>query len=136
MNRRIPALAALFIGYAVACLAAETSIPRPLRGGIDCDQATIALALDLNHHGWVYLMPQPKSPQAAWGNRDGRTTWWIGYWVNEQTKATSLAQPQRDTNGQYVGDGLGGPRWRRGGTPPPPSKIEWLCSRSGGIPPN
>ncbi len=135
MSQRTPAVAALFFVCAAACLAATTSVPPPLRGGIDCDNATIALALELSQQGWVYIMPQPKSPQAAWGNRDGRTTWWIGYWADEQTNATSVAQPKRDTNGRYVGDGLGRPRWRRGGSPPLPTKFEWLCSRSGGIPP-
>jgi hypothetical protein len=136
MPSRKPALAVLFIACAVACLAAATSIPPSLRGGIECDKAAIGLALELNQQGWVYIMPQPKSPQAAWGNHDGRTTWWIGYWVNEGINATSQTQPTVDAKGVYVGDGGGGPHWRRGGSPPPPTKIEWLCSRSGGIPPH
>ena len=129
------ALAALFLVCGLVCAATAAPIPLPLRGGIECDTARIALALELNQQGWVYIMPQPKSPQAAWGNRDGRTTWWIGYWVNERTNATSLSQPTKDAKGIYIGDGGGGPRWRRGGSPPLPTIIEWLCSRSGGIPP-
>ena len=32
-------------------------------------------------------MPQPKSRQAAWGNGDGRTTWFYGFWDNEKPEA-------------------------------------------------
>jgi hypothetical protein len=80
-------------------------------------------------------MPEPKSHQAAWGNHDGRTTWWVGYWVNRRTGATSSSQPKMDSTGEFVGDGNGFRAWRRGGTPRPPSKIEWLCSSYGGMPP-
>jgi hypothetical protein len=74
MTLRTPMLAAFILAYAITSNAARAQISPPLRGGIECDKATIALALDLNRQGWVYVMPQPKSPQAAWGNRDGRTT--------------------------------------------------------------
>ena len=112
------------------------SIPSELRTGtFPCDKATIQTALELKHAGWSYIMPEPKSPQAAWGNSDGRTTWWIGYWINKNNNSTSLSQPQKDSNGQFVGDGKGMRAWRRGGTPKPPTKIEWLCSDYGGIPP-
>jgi hypothetical protein len=80
-------------------------------------------------------MPEPKSRQAAWGNYDGRTTRWVGYWVNGRIGATSSAQPAKNSNGEWVGDGNGYRSWRRGGTPPSPTKIEWLCSSYGGIPP-
>ena len=80
--------------------------------------------------------PEPKSRQAAWGNRDGRTTWWVGYWVNAKTDASSSSQPTFDANGHWVGDGRGFTAWRRGGSPRVPSKVEWLCSVSGRIPPN
>jgi hypothetical protein len=112
------------------------SIPSELRArNFTCDKATIQTAIAIRHAGWTYIMPQPKSPQAAWGNRDGRTTWWIGYWINGKNDATSLTQPIAKADSQWVGDGKGGHIWRRGGSPPPPSKIEWLCSTHGGIPP-
>jgi hypothetical protein len=112
------------------------SIPSELRqGSFSCDRATIEKALALNRAGWVCVMPRPKSPQAAWGNPDGRTTWWVGYWSNEKTRATSLSAPEKDDKGQLVGDGNGGSRWRRGGCPLAPSKIEWLCSKSGRVSP-
>jgi hypothetical protein len=132
------ALLALILG-AVSCTpAADTinSIPPELRSGdFSCDKSTIQTAIELKHAGWTYIMPEPKSPQAAWGNYDGRTTWWVGYWVNGRTGATSSAQPTKNASGEWIGDGNGFRAWRRGGTPPPPSKIEWLCSSYGGIPP-
>ncbi len=109
--------------------------PEVRQFSFSCDKATIEYAVVLRHAGWVYIMPQPKSPQAAWGNRDGRTTWWVGYWLNDKTQATSLTQPAKDDEGVFVGDGSGGRRWRRGGSPLAPTKIEWLCSKAGGIAP-
>src|SRR5436190_24378787 len=78
---------------ALSVFAANPVIPEPLRGGISCDETTLAAASVLAKDGWIYVMPKPKSPQAAWGNRDGRTTWWVGYWTNARTKATSGKQP-------------------------------------------
>ena len=105
-------------------------------GSFSCDQVTAQTALELVHAGWTFIMPEPKSPQAAWGNGDGRTTWWVGYWINAKDNSRSLTQPTKAANGNWVGDGRGGPIWRRGGTPFAPTKIEWLCSKYGGIPPN
>ena len=131
---------ALILGIISVSLAtAETtnSIPPELRkGDFSCDKATIQTALELKHAGWTYIMPEPKSPQAKWGNHDGRTTWWVGYWVNKQNNSTSSTQPKKDANGQLAGDGKGSRSWRRGGSPPTPTKIEWLCSDFGGIPPS
>lgn len=107
--------------------------PPPLRPGIECTDAEIATALALMNQGWEYVMPRPKSPQAMWGNVDGRTTWFVGYWTKKKS-APSRMQPARRADGAYVGDGQGGGGWRRGGSPPPPSRIEWLCSKSGGPP--
>ena len=126
---------AIALVCAFPCSGASSAIPQPLRGGIVCDDATIAVASALSNQGWIYIMPRPKSAQAAWGNRDGRTIWWIGYWSNKKTGAKSLKQPTKNPDGAPGGDGLGGPSWRRGGSPPLPSKIEWLCSQDGGIPP-
>jgi hypothetical protein len=109
-------------------------IPAELRGGIQADSATIQKALEMKKQGWTYVMPEPKSAQAAWGNRDGRTTWWVGYWTNDKTGETSSAEPVLK-DGKYVGDGHGVRVWRRGGSPLPPMKIEWLMSKSGGIKP-
>ena len=99
------------------------------------DQETLQKALELKRAGWTYVMPQPRDARARWGNDDGRTTWWIGYWTNERNQMTSASQPQRNGSGQWVGDGKGIRSWRRGGSPLAPTKIEWLCSRSGGITP-
>jgi len=132
-------LVVLILG-AVSCTpAADTtnSIPPELRSGdFACDKSTIQTAIELKHTGWTYIMPEPKSRQAAWGNYDGRTTWWVGYWVNGRSGATSSAQPTSNSSGEMVGDGNGYRAWRRGGTPSPPTKIEWLCSSYGGIPPH
>ena len=102
-----------------------------LRGGISVSRETYQKALDMRSEGWVYIMPQPKSPQAAWGNGDGRTTWWVGYWVNKKTGETSSKTP-RWRGSRYVGDGQGEQAWRRGGTPRWPTQLEWLLSRGGG----
>ena len=99
------------------------------------DKTTLQTALDLKHAGWTYVMPRPKSPQAAWGNRDGRTTWYVGYWTNLKTGSTGSLQPTADNRGRWLGDGKGLQPWRRGGSPSPPTAIEWLCSTSGGIMP-
>lgn len=100
-----------------------------------CDQATIDKALELKRAGWTYAMPQPRDARARWGNSDDRTTWWVGYWTNERNHTTSASQPQRNASNQWVGDGKGIRTWRRGGSPVAPTKIEWLCSTSGGITP-
>ncbi len=110
-------------------------VPSSLRGGIPADQATISQALEMQKAGWVYTMPEPKSKKAAWGVRDGRTTWWVGHWDNTLTKQTSAATPTR-VDGKWVGDGQGSGGWRRGGSPGAPSKLEWLLSRTGGIKPD
>lgn len=114
---------------------AETTnaIPAQLRQvKIVCDKATIQTAVELHSSGWTYIMPTPKSPQAMWGNRDGRTTWFVGYWKNSKNGSTSSSQPKKNEKGELTGDGAGTPGWRRGGSPPNPTKIEWLCSKSGG----
>jgi hypothetical protein len=99
------------------------------------DRATMELALELKRAGWTYIMPQPKSMQARWGNVDGQTIWWVGYWTNERDDTSSSIQPQKGARGHFIGDGKGSRHWRRGGSPPTPSQIEWLCSESGGTPP-
>jgi hypothetical protein len=68
-------------------------------------------------------MPVPKTKQAAWGKRDGRTTWFVGYRINIKTQSTSSSQPARDDKGQFTGDGNGGPAWRCGGSPLAPMKT-------------
>lgn len=104
-----------------------------LREGITASAAEESLARQLKAAGWEYVMPRPKSPQAAWGNHDGRTTWYSGYWKNSVTKGTSSVQPKEDD--KFKGDGLGSGGWRKGGSPAAPSRMEWLCSTSGGIQP-
>ena len=113
------------------------SIPSSLRGGnIQCNQATIDVALELTQQGWQYVMPEPKSAQAAWGNTDGRTTWFTGYWINKTSQKTSMETPIKNASGSYIGDDRGYRGWRRGGSPAMPTQLEWLCSLSGGVPPN
>jgi|ERR1017187_9453235 hypothetical protein len=129
-------LVAGIISNPLASADTTNSIPPELRkGDFSCDQATIRAAVELKLAGWTYIMPAQKSPQAAWGNHDGRTTWWIGYWVNKQDNATSATQPKKDSSGKLTGDGNGIRSWRRGGSPPTPTKTEWFCSDFGGIPP-
>jgi len=102
-------------------------IPAFLRQGISADRKTIIEAVELYWQGWRYCMPQPKSAQAAWGNYDGRTTWWYGYWLNQKTGAVSQTSPVKRLNGIFYGDNQDlRNKWRNGGSPPPPSKIERL----------
>src|SRR5271157_3879554 len=103
--------------YAPA-VGAPTSPSVQLRfADFSCDKATIKTAVELKRSGWTYIIPEPKSPQAAWGNHDGRTTWCVGYWVNGTTGATSSTQPTKRSDGGWLGDGYGHRTWRRGGTP-------------------
>ena len=112
------------------------SISIELRAGISCDNKTVQTAIELKLDGWVYIMPQPKSLQASWGNPDIRTTWWVGYWTNESKNVSSSILPTNNAAGEFVGDGNGVQSWRHGGSPSTPAAIEWLCSKSGGIPPH
>ncbi len=114
----------------------DNGIPAFLRRGIRVDRETIAAAVELYSQGWKYTMPRPKSKQAAWGNTDGRTTWWNGYWTNERTSSLSMTDPRRRANGIYYGDAQDlRYTWRNGGSPQMPTKLEWLFSESGGVPP-
>lgn len=130
----------LIAPLALALLASQAfaespTIPPELRAGIETTQATIDRALAMQKQGWGYVMPMPKSPQAMWGNTDGRTTWWNGYWINRTTKQYSSTEPALK-EGRYVGDGIDSSGWRRGGSPRRrPTDLEWLLSKSGGIAP-
>jgi len=118
--------------------APEAADPAPVQlrsANFHCDPETLDLALELKRAGWTYVMPKPKGTQARWGNSDGPTTWWVGYWTNERNNTSSSTQPQKGARGHFVGDGKGFRHLRRGESPPAPSQIEWLCSESGGIPP-
>lgn len=87
------------------------------------------VAEELKSQGWSYTMPIPKSDQAEWGNEDGRTTWYYGYWYNQRTHEYSEKVPIRNSSGKFEGDkqNLKG-KWRRGGSPPPPTKVMKLLS--------
>ena len=102
-----------------------------LRPGRDASESDLAAARELLVRGWIYVMPRPKSSKAAWGNRDGRTTWWAGHWRNTSTGRTSMERPSAADD--FRGDGTE-PGWRRGGSPADPTDIQWLCSKSGGPP--
>lgn len=134
MNCRNTVLAMSLVFTATLIFGVESKIPSSLRGGIKVDRETINVALEIQKHGWIYVMPRPKSKKARWGNTDGRTTWWIGYWQNNKMNQYSSTTPKLK-GGVYVGDGKGGYGWRRGGSPRAPTKLEWLLSKSGGIPP-
>jgi hypothetical protein len=131
-RRQLPAETGLVA--APVDLVAPSRADVALRDGFKARPTDIALAQKIRAAGWVYVMPRPKSAKAAWGVRDGRTTWWVGYWANATTGSSSMTQPAED--GGWAGDGRSGDgAWRRGGSPPPPTPIEWLCSNSGGVPP-
>lgn len=111
----------------------ENVIPSFLRQGIKVNVQTLKEAVAIYKQGWRYTMPEPKSRQACWGNYDGRTTWWYGYWYNIKTKKYSKDDLHKQLNGEYKGDNqqMKG-YYRRGGSPSAPTKIQWLLSSSGG----
>lgn len=114
----------------------DNEIPDFLRKGVNADRITLTQATELYLQGWRYKMPQPKSSQAHWGNYDGRTTWWNGYWYNSQNSKFSQTTPKKQNNGLYYGDNQNrNGTWRNGGSPKYPTVIEWLLSSSGGIKP-
>ena len=114
----------------------DNQIPSFLRQGIKVDKHTLVVAVEMYLQGWRYTMPRPKSSQATWGNHDGRTTWWKGYWYNNKTYKYSRGTPKKQSNGYYYGDGQNDKGyWRNGGSPNYPSKIDWLLSSSSGVKP-
>ena len=104
---------------------ADASGPRPVG---DAPAADRALAAELRAAGWTYILPEPKSKAAKWGNTDTRTTWWPGYWKNEKTNVTSVSQPKKPG---FAGDAQDKPKWRDGGSPGPVTWVEWLSSKEG-----
>jgi hypothetical protein len=137
----VPLVVALSACHTVATApkATEPRIPAELRGGIETSQPTIDKALVMQKQGWEYVMPVPESPQAMWGNPDGRTMWWNGYWVNRVSSQYSSMFSSTEPvlkEGRYIGDGLDVSGLRHGGSPRRrPTDIEWLLSKSGGITP-
>jgi hypothetical protein len=114
----------------------DNQIPSFLRQGINVQRATLVTAVEMYLQGWRYTMPRPKSTQASWGNSDGRTTWWYGYWYNNQTGRYSNTTPQKKQGGYYKGDSQNQKgMWRNGGSPRYPSKVDWLLSDGGGVRP-
>jgi len=111
----------------------DNEIPSFLRKGITVKKYILKEAVIMYFQGWRYTMPQPKSNQACWGNYDGRTTWWYGYWYNVKTKKYSSSDLKKQLNGDYKGDmqNMKG-YYRRGGSPARPNKIQWLLSSGGG----
>ncbi|MCE2884624.1 MAG: endonuclease/exonuclease/phosphatase family protein [Planctomycetaceae bacterium] len=111
---------------------AQSGALRAVDGGKQAPAADVAAATKLVAAGWRYVMPEPKSKAAKWGNKDTRTTWWPGYWKNA-SGATSVAQPAEAD--KFAGDGAAKPGWKDGGSPKTPTWVEWLCSESGGVMP-
>ena len=105
---------------------------RAVEGGKQAPATDVATATKLVAAGWRYVMPEPKSKAAKWGNKDTRTTWFPGYWKNA-SGATSVTQPSESE--KFAGDGAAKPAWRDGGSPKTPTWVEWLSSESGGVMP-
>jgi hypothetical protein len=113
----------------------DNEIPPFLRQGIRATRQEIIIAIEIYNQGWRYTMPQPKSSQAAWGNSDGRTTWWYGWWYNEKMGLYSDSTPRKSENGLYLGDNQNNAnRWRNGGSRGRPDIYMYLLSKSGGPP--
>jgi len=104
-----------------------------LRKGISASDVEIKTACEMLSQGWKYTMPRPKSAQAAWGNSDGRTTWYYGYWYNQKTNSYSDKTPVKKNSGMYLGDNQDHSNtWRNGGSPLMPDVYMFLLSDSGG----
>ncbi len=107
-----------------------------LRPGISSSNQEIIIACEMYEQGWTYTMPHPKSPKAAWGVSDGRTTWYNGWWYNSKTGQYSNTTPVKSSNGLYLGDAQNSSgSWRNGGSPRKPDIYMFLLSKNGG-PPN
>lgn len=70
----------------------NNQIPNFLRQGISVNKKTLQKAIEIYLQGWKYTMPIPKSSKAYWGNNDGRTTWYKGYWHNREINILVLLQ--------------------------------------------
>jgi hypothetical protein len=100
-----------------------------IRAKYSASAAELEEAYSLASQGWRYTLPQPKSAQAAWGNYDGRTTWWYGYWKNLKTNKYSQNKPDLSESGVWTGDGQKFEGfYRKGGSPPNPTPIEFILS--------
>jgi hypothetical protein len=108
-------------------------IPDFLRQDVNATPEQITAAIEMYNQGWRYTMPEPKSAKAAWGVRDGRTTWYCSWWKNEKTGAYSSITPRKNEAGEYTGNGTNeSGSWRRGGSPGRPDVYMFLLSSSGG----
>jgi hypothetical protein len=104
-----------------------------LRNGITTSDIDIKIACEMLSQGWKYTMPRPKSTQAAWGNSDGRTTWYNGFWFNSISNLYSVETPTKKNSGLYLGDNQNSSNsWRNGGSPRKPDIYMYLLSDSGG----
>ena len=104
-----------------------------LRNGIQASNNEIQSACEMYDQGWRYTMPRPKSAQAAWGNSDGRTTCYSGWWYNSKTNHYSHTTPKKSSNGLFLGDNQNNSHtWRRGGSPRKPDVYMFLLSQNGG----
>ena len=114
------------------------TIPLFLRQGVQVDVLTQTIAVEMYLQSWRYTMPVPKSAQAMWGNSDGRTTSFYGYWYNIVSEQVSSTRPEKKKNGIYLGDCQDLRKYcgyRKGGTPSFPTDLQWLLSQSGGVKP-
>ena len=95
--------------------------------GIYFNKDILVVASEMYSQGWRYFISMPKSQNAEWGVTDERTTWWKGYWYNKTTREYSESTPKKQTNNFYIGDNIkNSRRWKNGGSPDAPTKIEWL----------
>ena len=104
-----------------------------LRSGVQASASEVSTACVMYEQGWTYTMPRPKSAQARWGNSDGRTTWYNGWWHNSKSGLYSDSTPRKSSSGLYLGDNQNSARtWSRGGSPGRPDVYMYLLSKSGG----
>jgi len=111
----------------------STSLRAQLRTGVNASEIELSTACEMLSQGWKYTMPEPRSAKAGWGVRDGRTTWWNGYWKNTKTGLYSNSTPVQGQSGLFLGDNQNrSGTWRNGGSPARPDIYMFLLSDSGG----
>ena len=126
VKRHLFALDFLYDNYDLSTLK-DDSVCLFMAEGIYFSKDILVVGEQMYSQGWRYFISMPKSSNAEWGILDERTTWWRGYWYNKTTRKYSESTPKKQTDGIYIGDNINNnKRWRNGGSPSAPTKIEWL----------
>lgn len=104
-----------------------------LRQNINATDQEIITACEMRQQGWIYIMPAPKSDEAAWFNFDADAEWYNGWWSNFHTQKYSKTTPILQPNGRYEGDDIDlSNTFSKGKSPSKPDIYMFLLSDCGG----